>query len=621
MMQGETITVHTYEGLHGGEDFTLPLSLVRDAGRHDNLMLALSEAVVREGDAVVSVLNNQELVEDSERADIEAMAGTLQRLHEEGRDHVWLYYLRNMVRPFSIAEAGVDVVVGNPPWLTYSRSSDIVRQELRDMSRQRYQIWTGGRQSPHQDIAALFYCRAVELYLRRGGAIGMVMPHSTLRSGQHLKFRQGAYEEKRTGRGAKTSSVQGMLLDFSHKVPWDLDHVDDSCLQSFPMPACVVFARVANGWSQAAPEKGMQVESKSLTPGLVEIWSGDHDPAFERKTTCLIYDDGTFRSSYADRSTQGPTILDRRLFFLTANRNEGQFAPANTWRTNPATGGLDKKKYDVSVFDNLVLHGDNLFDVYLGETLAPYIALEPRQAVLPVHKPTMCLTRTATGELDTNVLDSRMQDRWNAMTKLWDANKGKNDTKLLLQRLDYHGSLSKQLAWLRDPGDRPVRIAYTTHGEPTAAVIPDSNAVVEHKLYWATCACEDEAYYLLAIINSNVLVAAAKPYCTTNWAKKIRDLHKHLWKLPIPRYDTDYPLHVHLGELGAAAEAECRECLQQNDIMSRPAGDPQSRAARRLLRHEWQPNSDTAQAIEESVAQLLRDPAQADLAARQLEES
>ena len=52
--------------------------------------------------------------------------------------------------------------------------------------------------------------------------------------------------------------------------------------------------------------------------------------------------------------------------------------------------------------------------------------------------------------------------------------------------------------------------------------------------------------------------------------------------------------------------------------MSRPAGDAQSRAARRLLRHEWQPNSETAQAIEASVAQLLSDPAQAALAERQM---
>ena len=100
------------------------------------------------------------------------------------------------MRPFAIADAKVDCVVGNPPWLTYSRTSAIVRQELRDMSERRYQIWVGGRQAPHQDIAALFFCRVAELYLQRDGVIGMVLPHSTLRSGQHHKFRRGSLRGK-----------------------------------------------------------------------------------------------------------------------------------------------------------------------------------------------------------------------------------------------------------------------------------------------------------------------------------------------------------------------------------------------------------------------------------------
>ena len=52
--------------------------------------------------------------------------------------------------------------------------------------------------------------------------------------------------------------------------------------------------------------------------------------------------------------------------------------------------------------------------------------------------------------------------------------------------------------------------------------------------------------------------------------------------------------------------------------LSQPAGDAQSRAARRLLRHEWQPNSATALEIEDVVAELLSDPAQAALAKQQM---
>src|SRR5262249_55978180 len=41
------------------------------------------------------------------------------RLHDEGRDHVWGYYIRNLARPMWLAREPnrVDVLIGNPPWL------------------------------------------------------------------------------------------------------------------------------------------------------------------------------------------------------------------------------------------------------------------------------------------------------------------------------------------------------------------------------------------------------------------------------------------------------------------------------------------------------------------------
>ena len=155
-------------------------------------------------------------------------------------------------------------------------------------------------------------------------------------------------------------------------------------------------------------------------------------------------------------------------------------------------------------------------------------------------------------------------------------------------------------------------------GTPNTAIIKDHYAILENALYQTVCKSAAEAYYLIAIINSNELAKRAKPLCTTNWAKQIRDFQKHGWKLPIPRYDAGDLLHVQLSELGTTAEQECQALIAQSDIMTKPAGDAQSRAARRILRHEWQPNSATAQAIEKTAAKLLTDPTQAALAELQM---
>ena len=123
--------------------------------------------------------------------------------------------------------------------------------------------------------------------------------------------------------------------------------------------------------------------------------------------------------------------------------------------------------------------------------------------------------------------------------------------------------------------------------------------------------------YVLAVINSDVLAGAAATFVTKG-LYGARDFEKHGWKLPIPRYDANDPLHVRLSELGATAEKECQALIANSNIMSKPAGDAQSREARKLLRHEWQPNSATAQDIEAAVAELLSDPAHAALAEQQM---
>ena len=69
----------------------------------------------------------------------------MQGLHASGRNHIWAYYTRNMVRPVVLSRRKVDVVIGNPPWLNYNQTADVLREELENLSRDRYGIWAGGR--------------------------------------------------------------------------------------------------------------------------------------------------------------------------------------------------------------------------------------------------------------------------------------------------------------------------------------------------------------------------------------------------------------------------------------------------------------------------------------------
>ena len=49
------------------------------------------------------------------------------------------------------------------------------------------------------------------------------------------------------------------------------------------------------------------------------MWRGNWEKDYagiDRKSEVLHHDDGKFKSPYAELSSQGPTIVDRRLFFV-----------------------------------------------------------------------------------------------------------------------------------------------------------------------------------------------------------------------------------------------------------------------------------------------------------------
>ena len=603
-------TGETLPGQTGSVRFQIPLSLARQTEKFDNLMIDLSGAIER-GDNPQRVLDRHEVTEPAERDTMSAVVANMQALHRDNRNHVWAYYLRNMTRPTVISEGKVDAIIGNPPWLTYNQSADIIREELKSLSQNRYQIWAGGKNSSHQDMATLFYVRVAELYLTGKGKIGMVLPHSVLRTGHHLKFRGGYYETKRPPRSR--AAKQAISLDFSVKAPWDLEKLARD--KFFPNTSCVVFAQLP-GYRGDAVFHGQ--EAKPLAPGKVELWGGPTDtPQVARKLTDLIHDDGTFRSSYEELANNGATIYPRRLFFVRTHRNEGQFALPNTFVTYPRESSLDKKTYNVADLNEHMVSSDNLFNVYLGESLAPYITLPPLTAALPVSKATLEMPLDHSGckvlpsefiqhdacKVDKQELDDRMRSRWEKMERLWDQNKGKTDNKSLIQNLNWLNKLTSQLDYLWEPGDRPVRIAYTSSGRPTAALIDDQQAIIENLLYMVSCRDLDEAYYLLTIINSLALEEAVKDFMPTGLFGA-RHLHKHLWKLPIPEYDANDEVHAALSRLGREAEQECKALLGELVALN-GEGWLTSVNARSSIRNGWQPGSETAQAIETAVAALL----------------
>ena len=565
-------------------ELVFPVSLVEQAETFDALMGDIALAIEKREDPSFA-LDDHHITDPGERQTLEKTIAAMEQLHSEGRNHIWAYYTRNLVRPVAIAQSKVDVIVGNPPWLIYRNTASTLRDELERQSRDLYNIWAGGKYAAVQDIAGLFYARCTDLYLKDGGHIGMVMPHSALQTGQYTKWRTGSW---RAGRGGRVLTV-----DFSQKTAWDLERLEPN--NFFPVPASVVFAQ----------RTGLGANARRLG-GEVECWLGTPGSSDVRRVPVLMTDvSANIVSPYNGYSRKGADIYPRCFYFVEETINPSVVQAGQTVTVNPRRGSQDKKPWrnlDLTAISEQTIEAQHVFDVHLGETVVPYATLAPLQAVLPFKRSDFSLPADSEGVGGVNLgaLGQRMRDRWRTVSRLWEENKRPVNKLNLLGRLDYLRELSAQLEWQRNPGDRPVRVVYSGYGMPTAALIHEVDVIVDYKLFWIACKDTTEAYYLLAIINSASLYELVTPLMSKGQFGA-RDLQKHLWKLSIPEFDSGNSLHVRASQAGEAAAQGVAKQLAQ---LRQDRGEVTVTIARRELR-KWLRESTEGKAAEEAVEKLL----------------
>ena len=421
----------------------------------------------------------------------------------------------------------------------------------------------------------------------------MVMPHSALQTGQYTKWRTGKWQAKATGRGRNRTPGRVLAVDFGYKTAWDLERLEPNTF--FPIPASVAFARRVGEDGKAVP-----------LAGEVERWLGKEGAPDIRRTRVGITDTSVLgESPYVSHARNGATIFPRCLFFVEETENPAFIQAGQTITVNPRHGVHDKEPWrslDLDVITGQTIEKAHLFDVYLGENVVPYATLGPLKALLPLKTgdSEIPVDKNGVGGVRIGRLARRMRERWQTISHLWNENK-RQVTKLdLLERLDYHGELSAQLEWQQNSGQRPVRILYTSSGQPTAVLLRDDSAMVENVLFWVTCKDMQEAHYLLAVINSNTLYEAV-----ANLMPKgqfgARHLHKHLWKLPIPEFDSSIGLHIEVSEAGKTAATGAAKQLEQ---LRQERDRVTVTIARRELR-KWLRASDEGQTVEDAVGRLL----------------
>ena len=220
--------------------------------------------------------------------------------------------------------------------------------------------------------------------------------------------------------------------------------------------------------------------------------------------------------------------------------------------------------------------------MYSGESLLPYRGADPLLAVVPTVDGRLLRTE------EQMAFYPGLEDWWRRAEGLWNAHR-KNEDMHLVEQVDWMGKLSSQL-----PPPR-LRVVYNSSGMHVAAAkLRDPRGVLNNKLYWCAARSEQEADYLCALLNSPVTTEFVRPLMS--YGKDERDVHKHVWNLPIPEFDPANRNLARLAELGALAEHLARQVEVDPDL--------HFATSRRRIRERLVENPDAAE-IDDLVYELL----------------
>ena len=138
-----------------------------------------------------------------------------QEYKRTGRNHVWHWYIANLVQPLRLGEKPMTRLIGNPPWVVYNSMAEARQDNLRSYAMDR-RLWASARLAPHNDLAATFVATCVDEYLAGGGRFGFVMPYAMLKASQWAPFRSGDW--------TSAASAKATKVDMSEPA-WDMTAV------------------------------------------------------------------------------------------------------------------------------------------------------------------------------------------------------------------------------------------------------------------------------------------------------------------------------------------------------------------------------------------------------------
>ena len=497
-------------GMVMSDGFMQQLSRIFQFAQHENDPQA--------EDALLSLLDLRS------EADRKTVVATFRRFRDymrTGRNHVWKWYIENLVQPLRLGAEPMTRLIGNPPWVVYGKMTSERQDKLRKHAIDR-KVWAPAKNAPNNDLAATFVVTCVDEYLAPGGRFGFVMPYAMLRGRQ--------WEPFRTGEWSSLSSDSTTKADLSLPA-WDMTQINEP-----PFPH--VHSSVLFGTKVDARK---QTNSARPLKSILRVSGDDVNTSmgWDEVKTNLDWTRATeweFKPSdeYANRFRRGADLSPQSLVVFEESASRPAIGERVRFTTNEGKGNWRGLSRQAIVEKRFVLKA-----IFSGH-MVPFGTSGHSNIIAPVTENGRQLTK----EVPTGDAAADFRDFWVTADLNYRHTRTAKSAPDLLAQIDNRGKLSARLAVI----NRPC-VCYNTSGSWLSSAVVKAGNLVDTTLYWMGADDVNELHYLAAVFNAPALKIFFNE-CRTS------DRHFHMApirSLPIPAYIADDANHNKLVKASRAA--------------------------------------------------------------------
>jgi hypothetical protein len=422
-----------------------------------------------------------------------------------------------------------DLVIGNPPWYTYRNiESPHYQEQIKNLAEE-LEIKPAPKNLLNLEISTIFFMKAKEAFLKVGGKIFYVITKGVITGSHASRFRnfKGFSQIKIWRFDKKVEKVFNIdfICLFGEKSKLPLKKYDKDIRSEY-----YTIEDIAN------PDEIKLEKTDLLIPYMVEEKAGK---TYSKKLILKEYKNALLpmkKSYYKGLFHKGADLNPRNLIFVKYDEINESLV-----KINPDSRIFKKAKHpwNKKEYKNETLEKEYIFDVIKSTELVKFHVFDHYNVFLPLSNQDL--------KFDNNLKEyaKLFYDKINEI--YLKKKKATTKHKNLMENLNRWSKLINQRQLSN------IKVIYNNSGSILQSAVICGEFLITGDLTFYNTNNLPEAYYLSAILNSNLITQQIK----------IMKSSRHIFKLPldipIRKYDSKNPIHQKLSELGKLGSIEAKK--------------------------------------------------------------